>query len=116
MGKYTTTRAFQRDRERNRTDPTSDSFSSSVPYFLDTPNSESQFRVQSFLYGFDPTGLYRGYIDQRDLANYWNDYFKNTGLTWEDVKYPSLMRGYGSVGTYSRSVFSFSKNIARLYL
>lgn len=115
MGKYTATRTMQRDRERARNDPDATTFSGGVDFFTEVPKSEAQFRVQEFLYGFDPTGIYRGYIDQRDLANYWNDYFKNTGLTWSDIKYPSMMRGYGSTGSYSRSVLRFSKNILKLY-
>lgn len=115
MGKYTTTRAFQNDRKRHQQDPTSNTFSGTAEYITEVPNDEAQFRLQAFLYGFDPTGLYRGYIDQRDLANYWSDYLRNTGQSWSDIKYPSMMRGYGSVGSYSRSVLSFGKNIARLY-
>lgn len=115
MGKYTITRTMQQDRARNRTDPTATTFSGSADYLLEVPTNEAQFRAQAFLYGLDPTGIYRGYIDQRDLANYWDDYLRNTGQSWSDIRYPSFMRGYGASGSYSRSVVNFSKNLSRLY-
>lgn len=40
-----------------------------------------------------------------------NDYMKNRGLSWEDVKYPSLLAGAGSGGRLVTDVAS----VARLY-
>lgn len=115
MGKYTATQAMRRDRKRAQ-EGHGDTFSDTVDYFTEVPKDESQYRLQEFLYGFDPTGLYRGFVDQRDLSNYWNDYLRHTGMSWNDVKYPSFMRGYGMSGTYYRSTLNFvSKNVDRLY-
>lgn len=114
MGKYSTTRAFHNDRKR-RNDGNVNTFSGTSDYLTEVPDNEAQFRLQAFLYGFDPTGIYRGYLEQRDLANYWGDYLLNTGQDWSDIKYPTMMRGYGSVGSNTRNALSFSKNIARLY-
>lgn len=85
-------------------------------YLLDVPKSDEQFKLQSFLYGADPTGVYKGQLDTRDVMNYWGDYFKNTGLSWSDVRYPTKMYGFGSQGYHARSGANFvSRNITRLY-
>lgn len=46
-----------------------------------------------------------------DNWNYYNDYMRNRGLDWADVKYPSRMGGmhFGSVLNF------VSKNIDKLY-
>lgn len=48
-----------------------------------------------------------------DNINYWTDYFKNTGLSWSDVLYPSRMAGSGASG-YATLNF-VSDNIKKLY-
>lgn len=48
-----------------------------------------------------------------DNINYWTDYFKNTGLSWSDVLYPSRLAGSGA-GGYSTLNF-VSSNIEKLY-
>lgn len=85
-------------------------------YLTDVPDNEQQFKIQQFLYGADPTGVYRGYLETRDSLNYWNDYFANTGLSWSDVKYPTRMYGFGSAGGTARSMVNFiGNNVKRLY-
>ena len=113
MGKYAATRGFHRDRSRASSGK--NSFSGSINYFTEMPKNESQFRVQAFLYGFDPTGIYRGFLTSRDSSAYWNDYFANTGLTWSDIKYPTRMYGFGDSGYAARSALRVSENIAKLY-
>lgn len=110
MGKYAATRAFRNDRKR------SNGFHSTANYFLEVPKDESQYWVQSFLSGADPTGIYSGYLTARDNTAYMRDYMRNTGLSWSDIKYPSRTIGFGSNGALARSSMSFvSKNIHRLY-
>ena len=48
-----------------------------------------------------------------DSINYWNDYFKNTGLSWSDVLYPTRLSGTGSGGYASLNFIS--DNIKKLY-
>lgn len=85
-------------------------------YLTDVPDNETQFKIQQFLYGADPTGVYRGILETRDSSNYWNDYFDNTGLSWSDVKYPTRMYGYGSSGSTAQRVVNFvGRNLKRLY-
>lgn len=97
-------------------DPVTSYLDDLTSYLTEVPDDEQQFKIQQFLYGADPTGVYRGYLETRDSSNYWNDYFRNTGLTWSDVKYPTRMYGYGSAGSTVRSAFNYvSRNIGRLY-
>ena len=46
-----------------------------------------------------------------DNWNYINDYLKNTGLTWDDIRYPTRV---GSLGAYG-AVSYVSSNIEKLY-
>lgn len=48
-----------------------------------------------------------------DNINYWTDYFKNTGLSWADVLYPSRLSGSGAGGYASLNFMS--DNIKKLY-
>lgn len=38
-----------------------------------------------------------------------NDYLKNRGLSWEDVKYPSLLSGAGTGGRLAYDMVAISK-------
>lgn len=51
-------------------------------YLLSRPKSEIQFWTQSFASGFDPTGIYSGYLSARDNTAYMRDYLKHTGMDW----------------------------------
>lgn len=48
----------------------------------------------------------------RDRQRYMDDYLRNAGLTYADIKYPSMTMAYGS---YSGTVSFVSKNLSRLY-
>lgn len=59
------------------------------------------------------------FIRWNDNRNFMNDYMKNYGLSWDDVRYPSHLPGAGNLG---RGVSSgammggfVSSNLARLY-
>lgn len=49
-----------------------------------------------------------------DQKKYYADYFANTGLSWNDVKYPALLNGPGAFGA-GAGMFRVSKNLMRLY-
>lgn len=57
------------------------------------------------------------YFRMSDQMNMTEDYMKNRGLTWDGVKYPSLLNnGQNSMTNILRSGTNFvSKNIERLY-
>lgn len=40
--------------------------------------------------------LIGSYVQSYDNKRYMDDYMKNTGMSWDDVKYPSMVRGAGS--------------------
>lgn len=54
-----------------------------------------------------------------DNRKFWNDYMRNYGLTWDDVKYPTHLPGAGSLGRAGASGIMaggfVSSNLARLY-
>jgi len=72
-------------------------------------NGRHRFMVQTTIAGLPVIGdLYRSYDNMR----YMDDYIKNRGLSWDDIKYPTRiqgMQGFGSVLSY------VSRNIERLY-
>lgn len=51
-------------------------------------------------------------IRARDDFNYADTYLRNTHQPWGSVKYPSHLRGAGSIGSLG---YSLSKNILDLY-
>lgn len=55
-----------------------------------------------------------------DQQKYYNDYFRNTGLSWNDVKYPALLGGQNAFGAGTSSGYAIaggmiSRNLMRLY-
>lgn len=57
-------------------------------------------------------------LGMRDSYNQMNDYLRNRGMSWSDIKYPSktpFSSGGGIGGRASRGVNFVSKNIMRLY-
>lgn len=55
-----------------------------------------------------------------DQQKYWNDYLRNRGMTWKNVKYPALLGGQTAVGAgvnagYTAMGAMVSRNILRLY-
>lgn len=55
--------------------------------------------------------LVGGLFSTVDNYRYYDDYLRNSGLSWADVKYPARM----SIGGYGSTVSYFSSNIKRLY-
>lgn len=53
-----------------------------------------------------------GFLRSRDNWNYINDYMRNRGLSWSDVKYPSRVDGASTSGYGLNFV---SSNIEKLY-
>lgn len=51
------------------------------------------------------------FIKFSDNVQFWTDYFKNTGLSWSDVLYPSRLSG----GGFASSLNYVSDNVRRLY-
>lgn len=49
-----------------------------------------------------------------DQKKYWSDYFHNTGMSWDDVLYPSLMKGERAIDA-GMSAYRVSRNLFRLY-
>lgn len=72
-------------------------------------NARHRFMVQTTIAGLPVIGdLYRSYENMR----YMDDYIRNRGLSWDDIKYPTRlqgMQGFGSVLSY------VSRNVERLY-
>lgn len=54
-------------------------------------------------------------ISARDSWNYMNDYMRNTGTSWSDMPYPSMVRGAGSIGAAIGGWNFVSDNVSRLY-
>lgn len=55
-----------------------------------------------------------------DQQNYYNDYFRNTGMSWSDVKYPALLGGQNAIGAGTNAAYTIaggmvSRNLMRLY-
>lgn len=55
-----------------------------------------------------------------DQQKYYNDYLRNTGMSWKDVKYPALLGGQNAVGAgvnsaYTLAGMAVSRNLMRLY-
>lgn len=74
--------------------------------------SASDDQVKEFQYLFSTLPGYGDWVRAADAINYWSDYFKNTGLDWSDMRYPTRNSGSGS----GMGVLNFvSSNITRLY-
>lgn len=55
------------------------------------------------------------FIRAYDTQRYLDDYMRNTGLTWADVRYPTRLFSAGYGGAIGGSVNFVSSNIKRLY-
>lgn len=74
--------------------------------FLD---GRQKYYFESFLGGLPVIGAY---FTARDKVRYMEDYMRNRGLSWDDIKYPTMTVGYSGVSGLTNFV---SNNIARLY-
>lgn len=86
-------------------------------------SSSSDFgRPKSWSFELDPYARYElskvpGIGDAfkaLDQKKFYNDYFRNTGMSWDDVKYPALLGGPGAFGA-GMGAYNVSKNLFRLY-
>lgn len=74
-----------------------------------TPRQKVAYR--QFAYGLGPFGAA---LEARDRMGYYDDYLRNRGMTWSDVKYPFMLNtGMERVG--SSTLGFVSSNVTRLY-
>lgn len=69
--------------------------------------------------GVQAQQLYHQYRQNEENKRWWNDYFKNTGLAPEDIRYP-YRSGYmatvtGDLSLASAGLSFVSSNLSRLY-
>lgn len=82
-------------------------------WLYDPPSSRGQYYTQAFLAGF--SDLYRGYTSARDNTAYMDDYLKNRGLDYGDVRYATNTPGWSGGSALGRGVRSVSRNVESLY-
>ncbi len=69
-------------------------------------------QMRLFLSGAPIVG---GMVRSEDNWNYANDYLRNTGLGWSDVKYPTHVTGMPALGSLAGGLSFVSENINKLY-
>lgn len=82
-----------------------ETFNPSEGYSLELQN-KSKYLLANF-------PVLGGFVRSLDNMNYMNDYLKNRGLSWTDVRYASRLSGSGSLG--SGGLNYVSSNIYKLY-
>lgn len=76
----------------------------------DNLDGKYRYMLQTTVAGLPVIGdIYRSYDNMR----YMEDYIRNRGLSWDDIKYPTRTQGMQGVGS---TLNYLSKNIYRLYL
>lgn len=82
--------------------------------YLFTPEQKNRYK-----YEVSSLPFVGSYYKWQDMSNYWQDYMDAKGLSWADVKYPTMMMGSGqALGNAMRDVgkvMSLSKTAGRLY-
>ena len=68
-----------------------------------------KYYFESVLGGLPVIGAY---FTARDKVAYMEDYMRNRGLDWSNIKYPTMTHGYSGVAGLTSFV---SSNIERLY-
>lgn len=73
-----------------------------------------------FRWQMSQTPIVGDFMRAMDQQKYWNDYLRNRGMTWKNVKYPALLGGQTAVGAgfnagYTAIGAVVSKNLLRLY-
>lgn len=79
-------------------------------YIYDRPQTREQYYTQSFLSG--ASRIMAGLYSARDNTAYMDDYLRNRGMTYADIKYPVRTAGFGA---YS-GLGSVSSSVLGLYL
>ncbi len=69
-------------------------------------------QMRLFLSGAPIVG---GMVRSEDNWNYMNDYLRNRGMDWSDVKYPSRVGNMPALGSLSAGLSFVSRNIEHLY-
>lgn len=69
-------------------------------------------QMRLFLSGAPVVG---GFIHSEDNWNYMNDYLRNRGMDWSDVKYPSRLPSVNPLGGLQGMLSFVSSNIENLY-
>lgn len=67
--------------------------------YLDRPRERTRLNMrdsQRLKYEASGVPFLGDFMRASDQTRWMNDYLKNTGLTWADVKYPALASGAGS--------------------
>lgn len=83
-------------------------------YLGELPKSRDQYYTQSFIGGAVP--LIGGYYNARDSVAQMDDYIRNRGLSYANIRYPSKTIGYSGVSSFGSSSMSFiSSNVSKLY-
>lgn len=73
-------------------------------------DSRTRYIMEAVIGGaIAPVGAY---YEARDSMKWMDDYVSNRGLSYSDIKYPALTRGYRAIGA---GVSFVSSNIKRLY-
>lgn len=80
---------------------------------VDKPQDEFQYYLQADIASVVP-GM-AGYYNYRDSVASFEDYLKNRGLTYGDVKYPSLSLAWMGASRLGASIMSVPDSIMRLY-
>lgn len=81
----------------------------SLMYIYDNLDGKYRYMLQTTVAGLPIIGdIYRSYDNMR----YMEDYIRNRGLSWDDIKYPTRTQGMQGIGS---TLNYLSKNIYRLY-
>lgn len=79
-------------------------------------DARSQYLVRGVVSGIPIFGsIASSYWTTSDNVRYMDDYLRNSGMDWSDIKYYSRALGYGSFGGVSAGINFVSKNLERLY-
>lgn len=77
------------------------------------PTDRESYFWQAFLGGLIPP--LGAYYSARDSVHYMDDYMSARGLSYSDIRYPSMTTGYQGVSSLGGSLNFVSDNIMRLY-
>lgn len=67
------------------------------------------------IYNLKDTPVIGSGLKASDQLKFYNDYLRNRGMTWKDVKYPALLGGVSPVGAGISMAESVSRAWSRLY-
>lgn len=79
-------------------------------------DARTQYLVRGVVSGIPIIGsIASSYWTTSDNVRYMDDYLRNSGMNWSDIKYYSRALGYGTFGGVSAGINFVSKNLERLY-